>query len=340
MGADGQTEPSAPYRCAQEGECTYRGEKGRVSPPFLGGAPGSLRTRYRVSSRLMRPRTILLSSLLFFIAACSADYSDPIMEPSDPAAIGRGRELVRGLAACGYCHGERNDPAALLSGGRYFYDQYGDVAAPNITPDRTGLQGWSAEQIVVALRAGQTPDERKLSPEVHTGYEWMADTDILSIIAYLRTVPPVANEVPRREVGFMERNTIGLLDQQREVRGFIPAVDPAHEVQYGQYLVENVARCTSCHNRPGSIFTSESYLDGGAAVRTPLGERIAPNITGSRIYGIGDWKIEQITDYLATGRRPDRTIVESAFCPVNFYANASERDRRAIARYLLAVVAE
>jgi len=282
-----------------------------------------------------------VASAVALLTACAPDLPpEPLQEPQDEQSIQHGAQLVVGLAACGYCHGAISDPRAPLSGGRFQSDKYGPVQAGNLTPSTMGIQDWSTFEIVQAIRLGVGQNDRQLSTEMHSGYEWMSDRDALAIVAYLRTLAPINQSTVKREVGFVERNTVGLMERKREVVGYIPAINPRYAMQYGQYLVDHVARCSSCHSKPDTLLTDEAYLDGGAVIRTVQGERMAPNITGSKVYGIGDWNVTEIVHYLKRGERPDRSVVENVYCPTQFYANALPSDLRAIAQYLLAVVPE
>ena len=70
----------------------------------------------------------------------------PITASTDTNIIKRGKELVFGAAHCVNCHaspGGNNGSTAstvpLLSGGMKFELPLGDIFAPNLTPDATGI---------------------------------------------------------------------------------------------------------------------------------------------------------------------------------------------------------
>jgi len=286
-----------------------------------------------------RFRRLLVSSTLLLLiagAGCSSTVNDPLGLPTEGGEVERGRSLVKGLAACGSCHGERKTPEALLSGGSPVFDRYGEVHASNITPAQSGLGEWTPRHVISVLRGGPSRDGKQLSREVHKGYEWMSDVDLLAIVSYLRTLPPIENDVPRRKVGFIKRNTVGFFDVQREVRGHVPEIDKRQPLAYGKYLADNVARCASCHNSPGGFFTGEGYFEGGKTIQTTKGQKVAPNITNSEVYGIGAWTQEDVINYLRTGATPDGSRSDPDFCPTRFYKNAEESDLVDLARYLKA----
>ena len=281
---------------------------------------------------------LLILSISVLLLACYSDDIIPIEKaPQNPAMVAHGEYLVKGLAACGYCHGQNPGPDSVLEGGRTQGDVYGEVDAANLTPSKSGIGEWSSIEIVKAIRASAGRNEEPLSEDVHEGYEWMSDEDALSIVAYLKSLPPIKNEVYRRDVGFLERNTMGLMEGRESVSGFVPQISPEHKVEYGRYLVEHVARCTACHNSKGGMLSDEKYLFGGQMIKNESGEKVAPNISSSELYGIGAWTEEQIVYYLKTGETPEARTIDIDFCPIRFYANAKDDDLYAIAAYLRTV---
>ena len=271
----------------------------------------------------MLMRSILILPLVL-VWACSSEPRDRLGDPKGEQYLVRGRSLVRGLAACGYCHAQRPEPTSLFSGGRPFFDKYGEVRAPNLTPGAGGIGAWSTEDIMAAVRSSMRPDGERLSKEAHAGYEWIADEDLLSIIAYLRTLPPIANEVPRRKISFWKRNTTGFMESHDELRGFVPAIDRSRQGEYGRYLVDHVARCGACHNKRGGLLAGDEYLGGGEQIKAGEEEKFAPAINGSSSEGLGDWSAGDIVHYLKTGETPDGRRSDPAFCPWNFYQNADD----------------
>lgn len=275
--------------------------------------------------------SIILASLLF---GCSVSERLPVGEPSGGKYEARGRELVEGLAACGFCHGAKPSPGSPLIGGQLFRDKYGDVTAPNLTPAQSDTAAYGAIELMQVFRAYQNMSGRQISKELHKGFEWMSDPDSLSIVSYIKSLPAQGEAGERRSISFISRNTTGFMDSNREVAGYVPDFEPRFETEYGRYLVDHVARCTSCHNTPATLFSSEQYLGGGAFSRPEKGEKLAPNLAGSTVYGLGEWSESDIIEYLESGRTRSGSRIDADYCPVEFYATASGRDRRAIAKYL------
>lgn len=70
--------------------------------------------------------------------------------------------------------------------------------AANLTPDKeTGLGRWSDTEIAAAIRTGVRPDGRTLAPAMPwPAYARLTDEDVAAIIAFLKSILPVANKVP------------------------------------------------------------------------------------------------------------------------------------------------
>ena len=123
---------------------------------------------------------------------------------ADAAEIARGRYLVQ-IAGCGDCHTPGHllgspDMGRFLGGSDVGFEVpgIGIVYGPNLTPDaETGLGGWSADQIVAAIRTGVTPDERVLVPVMPwPNLASLTDQDAYAIAAFLQSLDPVSNNVP------------------------------------------------------------------------------------------------------------------------------------------------
>jgi len=149
------------------------------------------------------------------------------------AQIERGAYLVH-AGACNDCHspkvmtpmGPMPDKSKLLSGhpgkstlppipkGVLGPDKWGALvsndltawAGPwgisytrNLTPDvATGLGSWTEEMFVKTIRTGKHMGEGRplLPPMPWMEYQNLSDNDLKAIFAYLKSLPPIENEVP------------------------------------------------------------------------------------------------------------------------------------------------
>jgi mono/diheme cytochrome c family protein len=125
--------------------------------------------------------------------------------------VKRGAYLVETLA-CVVCHSPADEqkrmlPGLRLAGGmRLRIVPFGDYPTGNLTSDKaTGLGNWSDEEIKRAITKGILRDGTRLLPFPmdYASYSTMTADDLNAIVAYLRTVPPVANKVPPPRRAFL-----------------------------------------------------------------------------------------------------------------------------------------
>lgn len=135
----------------------------------------------------------------------------PLPSPDDP--IARGAYLVDALYRCHGCHSDdpegidRSDARATpgyLGGGMRMHDAAGDgVIATNLTPDPTGLEAFSTEDLRRVLVEGFRPDGQLVRWPMPR-YPALDQLDVEAIYAYLRSAPPIERTIerpPRRVIG-------------------------------------------------------------------------------------------------------------------------------------------
>jgi cytochrome c oxidase cbb3-type subunit 2 len=138
----------------------------------------------------------------------SAEEATAFYTKQDAAAkanpVKRGHYLVESLG-CALCHSpvdeqQRVLPGMKLAGGlRIRIEPYGDFPTGNLTADKeTGLGDWTDAEIKRAITRGILKDGTRLLPFPMdwASFATMNDNDLDAIVAYLRTVPPVRNQVP------------------------------------------------------------------------------------------------------------------------------------------------
>lgn len=145
--------------------------------------------------------------ILAAVAACLLTLSCATSKPEtasvakqDPVA--RGRYLTT-IMSCNDCHtpgsfyGAPDTTRRLAGSDLGWVGPWGVVHARNLTPDSaTGIGSWTSEQIVHALRTGNTPDGSQLAPIMPwMNYSSVLDEDDgLAIAAYLKSLPPVSHK--------------------------------------------------------------------------------------------------------------------------------------------------
>jgi mono/diheme cytochrome c family protein len=165
--------------------------------------------------------------------------------PGQDAQWNRGAYLVQGLGHCGACHTPRgiawNEKALdessseYLSGavldGWYAADLRGDI--------RTGLGGWSKEDVVDFLKAGHNRGETafgSMVDVVNNSTPYLSDADLNAIAEYLKSLPAASTQ---EAVAYNDATTADL--------------HSGHVSQPGASVYSGT--CANCHGADGKGFT-------------------------------------------------------------------------------------
>ncbi|GGC45039.1 cytochrome c [Siccirubricoccus deserti] len=248
----------------------------------------------------------------------------------------RGRYLVETIAACGNCHTPQGPngplPGKALAGNQVIEDNPAFRAvASNITPDRrTGIGAWTDAQIARAIREGIRPDGSVIGPPMPIAwYRDLADEDVAAMVAYLRSIPAVAN--------VSEKSTyrMPLPPNYGPPVGRVVAPPRSDMVRYGAYLAGPVGHCMECHTPFGAPGQRdlERLGVGGQPFEGPWGVSVAANITPGRATGLGGWSDAEIERAIRRGVSQDG---RQLFPPMPFghYARISTPDMAALIAYL------
>jgi mono/diheme cytochrome c family protein len=248
----------------------------------------------------------------------------------------RGKYLVETIGACGNCHtpkGPDGRPIAAMAfaGGFVIKEPPFDAVAPNITPDRaTGIGTWTDDQIVRAIREGVRPDGTIVGPPMPVElYRGLSDTDVRAIVAYLRSVKPVANKVAKSVY------RMPLPPNYGPPVGRVADVPRDDKVKYGAYLAGPVGHCIECHTPMDNKGRRDwsRVGQGGHPFAGPWGIAVARNITPHPDDGLGAWSDAEIVRAIRQGVRKDGSRLNP---PMDYasYAGISEADMAAIVAYL------
>jgi mono/diheme cytochrome c family protein len=268
--------------------------------------------------------------------------------PTDAETLARGEYIYKYTLRCWMCHGSNHSFEDLPSGGfeidaREIGPGFGFIYDSNITPDlETGIGAWSDGELVRALREGLDREGQVLFPAMEAElWRGLSDEDALAIVAYLRSLPPVRNEVPVNRFSFVAKALIalGILKPQPAITAPVVAPPRGATAEYGEYLATRASMCAGCHT-PRSPNTGEydltQPLAGGIFALGLPGEGYSAtgsNLTPDVATGIGDWTEEQFMTAMRTGLRPDGTVM-LPFMPWPSYARWSGDDLRAVWLYL------
>jgi mono/diheme cytochrome c family protein len=246
---------------------------------------------------------------------------ESISIPTDEAAIARGEHIAI-TRFCGSCHGDN------LAGG-YLMNELvlAVIPAPNLTAGTGGVGLTNTdEDWIRAIRHGVGHDNRGLIGMPARIWYQLIDEDLGALIAYLKNIPSVDNEFPKRKIGpaFRLMLTLGLAPVSEA-----PLIDhsasrpsapqPGVTLEYGEYLALG---CTACHG---------PTMNGGT-IRDLNGELVtALNLTpGGELQG---WSEEDFITAIRTGETPSGHVM-SEIMPWRYVGQMTDKELQAIWLYI------
>ena len=273
-------------------------------------------------------------AILAIVFLCTAFSFGPAEAEPSAETIARGKALAT-AADCASCH--TADPAKPFAGGKRIDTPFGAIFSPNLTPDReTGLGAWSDDDFYRALRYGVAPDGSRYYPAFpYPSFAKLTRQDLLAIRAYLATLAPFRNTRPPPQLYWPLNHRVvmrawnflffrpGILepDQQKSA-----------EWNRGAYLVKGVAHCGGCHT-PKNIAAAEKrgHAYGGGWIDGWF----APRLDSAPRSGLTSWSVEDIVEYLQSGRN-GKSHADGPMAEVVLHSTSvmSDADLRAIAVYL------
>lgn len=261
----------------------------------------------------------------------------------DPAQLaGLTPDLTRGeavfhAAGCASCHSAPNASGTekfALGGGRRFETEFGTFIAPNISSDpEAGIGSWSALDLANALRHGTGPKGQHYYPAFpYTTYANMEAEDIVSLYAFLGTLPAVSHESVPHEVGFPFnlRKGLGAWKLLYLQPGWVVKGELTDQQLRGRYLVEALGHCAECHTPRTALggLKRDLWLTGAP---NPNGKGRIPGLTADQL----TWSEADIAEYLSSGFTPDYDSAGGEMVEViENTSQLSDDDRQAIAAYL------
>ena len=277
----------------------------------------------------------VLGLAAFWFLTIPATVPTGALGPHTPD-LANGKEMLL-IGGCSSCHAvPKQEDSTRLGGGLGLVSSFGTFYVPNISPDtKDGIGGWTEAQFVTALTKGTSPEGEHLFPIFpYTSYQRMKVDDVRDLLAYIRTLPPVAGKSRDHDAPFPFniRRLVGgwkllFLD------GGTFASDTSQSAQWnrGAYLVNGPGHCAECHsprNRVGAIVTGKRFTGSP----TPYGQSGFPNITQLKLE---KWSEPEIAETLATGMTADGDRVGGPMVEVvHNTSQLSAEDRAAMAAYI------
>ena len=248
----------------------------------------------------------------------------PLRVPPEPSLVPRGRHLSE--IHCASCHAPDEAQPDVLSGGTENLlevpggPSLGNLVAPNLTP-AGALAGATDLEIARAIRQGISIHGGPMLLMPSPSFRLISDRDLAALIAYLRTQPPVAREVPKRRLNLLAYLVLGLHKIEDSV--VAPVIVPVPDVSAdstlatGRYLVDYLG-CRECH---------------GAALRGGLRGQLAP--LGPDLAGFAAaHDAAAFERALRHGVRPSGPAMDPSRMPWTSYSRLTDPEVAAIELYL------
>lgn len=260
-----------------------------------------------------------------------------------PERLARGKYLVEGVNGCFDCHSQvATDFKDLKPGepmvwvkkgaGRVIIEE-GEfrLVAPNITPDvETGAGAWTDDQFARAIREGIGHDGRVLFPMMpYEDFRNLSDDDLASVIVYIRSLDPVRNPLPKRQIPFPLSRLINAAPQPITKPVEVDTSDAMTRAKY--YTL--IGGCEGCHtpkDKGGKPLPGMRLAGGVSMFGTVVSANITPDPSGISYY---DENLFMKT--IRTGHVGARPL--HAPMPWWVFRNMNDEDLKAIFAYLRTV---
>ncbi len=296
---------------------------------------------------------VAVAGLLTYVKVALPDVgaAEAITIEYTPERVARGKYLANSVTVCMDCHSTRDFTkfsgplveGTLGKGGDRFDQSVGmpGVFYPkNITPE--GIGRYTDGELFRVITAGVTKEGRPMFPLMpYPYYGRMANEDVYSIIAYLRSLPSIKNDVPESVADFPVNFILHTIPEKGTPEN-VP--DKSDIVEYGRYMT-NASGCRECHtqDKQGQIIP-ELAFGGGRQFSFPDGSVVrSSNISPDKETGIGAWtsddfvkkfKMYQDSAYEVPSVAPGEF---NTIMPWTMYAGMETSDLEAIFAYLQTV---
>jgi mono/diheme cytochrome c family protein len=247
---------------------------------------------------------------------------ETITIPTDQASVARGQHIAM-IHICQECH--MSDFRGQTAGA----PAVAMLSVPNLTPGVGGVGATNTdEDWVKAIRHGVGHDGRGLVLMPSAVWYYLSDDDLADLIAYLKSLPPVNNEMPPTDLGPVGRVMLALGQLPPDIIPNVTMIDhngprpispePGVTVEYGEYLART---CALCH---GSNFNGKTISEGGP-------QYLAPNLTPGG--ELAHWSEADFIATLRMGVTPGGKQLKDVM-PWKYFGQMTDVELKAVWLYL------
>ncbi len=307
----------------------------------------------KIFSRLLLLLLVIIIGAIAYIKIALPNVGAAPAMKIEPTAerVARGEYLANHVSICIDCHSKRDwtrfsgPPLNETKGqGGEIFDQKfgfpGVFYSRNITP--VGISRYTDGELFRVITTGVNKEGKAMFPVMpYHYYGRMDEEDIKSIIAYIRTLQPIKNEVAASSPDFPMSILINTIPEKASFTKMPAKTDV---VNYGKYIT-NAAACMECHTqfKEGKLIAGTEF-GGGREFPFPDGSIVrSGNISPDAATGIGNWTKEVFLNRFHTNS--DSTIMSRKIQPGEFnsimpwtmYGTMHNEDLEAIYAYLRTV---
>ena len=271
---------------------------------------------------------VVLVQVYRYDQSMSAMIDVPLVEVvavQDSSVLARGKHIATSFGGCTGCHGPDLSGSPPESFG-----PIGSMSPPNLTTGNGGAgRLYTDAEMARAIRYGVRHDGTSLSFMPTEEHSWYPEEDLLAVLSYVRSVPPVDVQREPSQIGVLGKVLTGFgvmnfrsaYPSESTVTRTPPAPEPT--ARYGAFLAIG---CAGCHGK---------NLSGGPIPGAPEDLAVPANLTPHET-GLKDWSYDDFTTLLATGVRPDGREVDP-FMPTENFDRMSDLEKTAVWEYLRSI---
>lgn len=197
------------------------------------------------------------------------------------------------------------------------------MVAPNLTSGSGGVGAdYSDEDWVRALRHGVKPDGRGLMIMPSEAYYYLNDEELAALVAYLKSIEPVDNDLPDFEMRPLGKFIMGMDPAMASAPELMPdrdrITDAVRDVtaEWGEYRAS--VMCMVCHG--GNL--------QGAQPPNP-DSPYAPDL---RV--VAGWGMDGFMEFFRTGTNPSGVTADKEMMPWDKFVHLGEDELTALYMYL------
>ncbi len=306
----------------------------------------------KITSRVILVLLLIIISIVSYvkIALPNVGKAADIKIEATAERVARGEYLANHVTVCIDCHSTRDwsrfsGPPLEDSkgkGGDLFDQKFGFPGAfyaKNITPE--GISRYTDGELLRVITTGVNKEGKAMFPVMpYHYYGRMDEEDIKSIIAYIRTLKPIKNEVPASVPDFPMNIIINTIPAKASLTKKPAETDV---VSYGQYLT-NAAACVECHTQfeKGKLIAGTEF-GGGREFPFPDGSIVRSGNITPDASGLAAWTEASFVSRFrshadsATLHTKLQPGAFNSIMPWAMYGGMQEQDLKAIYAYLKTV---